>query len=101
MGNSKENSVFGHPQPDHAWTGLKTSWLANLLPAGSFLADRHVGERGEGLSGGEAQRIGLLRELLRSYDVLILDETLNHLDDSVISALKQEIVLLKKKAIIK
>src|SRR5690606_32799618 len=100
MGSIKENAVFGHQRPDHAWAGLSISWLSRLLPAGKPLADRYVGERGEGLSGGEAKRIALIRELLRSYEVLILDEPLNHLDEYAITTLKHEIVQLKENAII-
>lgn len=100
MGSVKANAVFGHPQPDEAWGGLTTSWLSALLPAGNQLADRRVGERGEGLSGGEVKRIALIRELLRRYDVLILDEPLNHLDEYAITTLKREMVQLKQHAII-
>lgn len=100
MGSIKENAVFGHHQPRQAWADLGTSWLSGLLPGGSRLADRQVGERGEGLSGGEAKRIALIRELLRSYEMLILDEPLNHLDEHTISILKRELIQLKQHAII-
>ncbi|MGJ7032969.1 ATP-binding cassette domain-containing protein [Niabella hirudinis] len=100
MGSIKENTVFGHEEPERAWAGLGSSWLYGLLPSGSDPNSRHVGERGEGLSGGEAKRIALIRELLRSHEVLILDEPLNHLDESAIRVLRQEIAHLKKDRII-
>lgn len=100
MGSVKENAVFGHQEPDQAWAGLEDSWLAQLLPLGSRVGAHIVGERGEGLSGGEAKRIALIRELLRSYEVLILDEPLNHLDEYAISVLKRELVHLKENAIV-
>ncbi|WP_305805480.1 thiol reductant ABC exporter subunit CydD [Stenotrophomonas sp. YIM B06876] len=47
------------------------------LPRG---LDTVIGERGFGLSGGEARRIGLARLLLRDPDVLLLDEPTAFLD---------------------
>lgn len=51
--------------------------FADLLPDG---LDTRLGERGLGLSGGEAQRVGLARLFLRSPALLILDEPTAHLD---------------------
>jgi ATP-binding cassette subfamily C protein CydD len=47
------------------------------LPQG---LDTVIGERGFGLSGGEARRIGLARLLLRDPDLLLLDEPTAFLD---------------------
>ncbi|WP_018628911.1 ATP-binding cassette domain-containing protein [Niabella aurantiaca] len=99
-GSIKENATFGHQEPEKAWAALSGSWLSRLLPAGSCAGERRVGERGEGLSGGEAKRIALIRELLRPSELLILDEPLNHLDAYSIRMLKQELVRLKENRII-
>src|SRR5690606_33995909 len=100
MGSIKENILFGHTSPVEGWNKLKTTWLSGLLPVSSQAENRLVGERGEGLSGGEAKRVALIRELLRSSELLILDEPLNHLDEFAINEIKREILILKSKAII-
>ncbi len=100
MGTIWENMVFGHPNRDKAGNGVVHTWLSGLLPAGMNPVERTVGERGEGLSGGEAKRIALVRELLRDADVLILDEPLNHLDQHAVAEIKREVLKLKEDMII-
>ena len=60
------------------------------LPAG---LDTRVGERGLKLSGGEKQRVGVARAILRDPPVLILDEATSSLDsgteEEVQAALKE------------
>ncbi len=51
--------------------------FAGQLPQG---LDTVIGERGFGLSGGEARRIGLARLLLREPDLFLLDEPTAFLD---------------------
>jgi len=98
-GTIKDNVLFGHPSPAEAWAGLTGNWLSALLPGGPPEL-RRIGEKGEGLSGGEARRIALIREWLRSSDLIILDEPLNHLDEYAISEIKKEVVNAKNNAII-
>ena len=61
------------------------------LPAGYATA---VGPRGTRLSGGQAQRIGLARALLRAPDLLILDEATNALDNPTELAIQQTLEAL-------
>jgi ABC-type bacteriocin/lantibiotic exporter with double-glycine peptidase domain len=100
MGSIKENLLFGHVNSEKAWNMLHTTWLSNLLFKSAKNGDKMVGERGEGLSGGEAKRIALIRELLRSSDLLILDEPLNHLDELAINEIKKEILAIKANTIV-
>lgn len=100
MGSLKENILFGHPEPKQALGFFQMSWLSGLLPVSDDAENRRVGERGEGLSGGEAKRVALIRELLRSFELLILDEPLNHLDEYAINEIKREIISVKKETII-
>jgi len=58
--------------------------FADRLPQG---LDTVIGERGFGLSGGEARRIGLARLLLRNPDILLLDEPTAFLDPVTEAAL--------------
>jgi len=58
--------------------------FARRLPEG---LDTLIGERGFGLSGGEARRIGLARLLLRDPQVLLLDEPTAFLDGETETAL--------------
>jgi ATP-binding cassette subfamily C protein CydD len=60
--------------------------FAGQLPQG---LDTVIGERGFGLSGGEARRIGLARLLLRDPQVLLLDEPTAFLDPDTEVALLQ------------
>ena len=96
----KDNITFGHKNPDKIWDRMQKGWLASLLPTEENIAERFIGERGEGLSGGEARRLVLIREWLHSSDLIIFDEPLNHLDSQSIKQITDEINNLKKEAIV-
>lgn len=54
----------------------------------------------EGLSGGEKQKLAIIRLLIRNPVVMLFDEATSALDDSSANALKTEILKIKKKKII-
>ncbi|QNR98557.1 thiol reductant ABC exporter subunit CydD [Stenotrophomonas sp. 169] len=67
--------------------------FADRLPAG---LDTVIGERGFGLSGGEARRIGLARLLLRNPGILLLDEPTAFLDPRTEAALLQALAVFAR-----
>ncbi|MBD8696287.1 thiol reductant ABC exporter subunit CydD [Stenotrophomonas sp. CFBP 13718] len=67
--------------------------FADRLPAG---LDTVIGERGFGLSGGEARRIGLARLLLRNPGILLLDEPTAFLDPRTEAALLHALAIFAR-----
>ena len=59
-----------------------------------------INEHSANLSGGEKQKLSLLRALLKNPDVMILDEPTSALDVASNDALKRELQELKKRKII-
>lgn len=71
--------------------------FAAQLPHG---LDTVIGERGFGLSGGEARRIGLARLLLRNPDILLLDEPTAFLDPHTEAALLESLAVFARDRIV-
>ena len=63
------------------------------------LADRYIDSDSK-LSGGEKQKISVIRALLKESEVLILDEPSNHLDQNSINILKEYISRTPKTVIL-
>ena len=62
--------------------------------------DTIINERASNLSGGEKQKIAILRALMKKPDVLILDEPTSALDRASRKHLREHLQLLKKEKII-
>ena len=81
-GTIAENIALGQPERSRqeieaAAVKARVTGFATRLPAG---LDTVLGERGAGLSGGEAQRVALARAFLKDAPLLLLDEPTAHLD---------------------
>ena len=83
-GSLRENIAFGLPHADDAAV-LAAAEVAGL---GEFIGrhprgfDLPVGERGESLSGGQRQAVGLARAVLHNAPLLLLDEPTSAMDFS-------------------
>jgi ATP-binding cassette subfamily C protein CydD len=81
-GSIAENVRLARPDADDAAVRAALA-QARLLDQVMALPDglaTQIGEAGEGLSGGEIQRLALARAFLKDADLLILDEATAHLD---------------------
>lgn len=76
--SARRNLLYGYHRTPPRRRQLEVRQLVDLLQLGPLL-DRSVGQ----LSGGERQRLALGRSLLACPDLLVLDEPLSGLDDTL------------------
>ena len=68
-----------------------------FIIAGGIGLNAVLGERGIGLSEGQAQRVAVARALLSDAPVLLLDEATSALDEETEARLLQNISMMRKK----
>ena len=102
--NLRENVLFGLSREDYSdkeiLKVLSISNLSNLVARLSDGLDHKINERGINFSGGEIQRIGIARALLKNPEVLIFDEATSALDTFTENEILKDINSLKNKTII-
>lgn len=91
-GSILENLKFGNPEAtaDDISDALKISQSFNFVSSFKDGVDTIIGEKGIGISEGQAQRLTLARAFLRKKPILILDEATSSLDgETEVNILKE------------
>lgn len=83
MGSIKDNITIGqqYASDEQILEASKVAGVHEFLGKHESGYDLVVGERGEGLSGGERQAVTLARAILSKPNILVLDEPTNMMDD--------------------
>ncbi len=98
-GTIRENVALGYPPKvatdELVMSALKIAHLDKFvaqLPQG---ADTQVGERGEKISGGQRQRLGIARAMFTRPHLLVLDEATSSLDSETEASISEAINSLR------
>ncbi|WP_077003285.1 type I secretion system permease/ATPase [Variovorax sp. KK3] len=92
-GSLRDNIAFGLPYADDASViaAADVAGLSEFINRHPQGFDMNVGERGEFLSGGQRQAVGLARAVLHNTPVLLLDEPTSAMDFSTEAAVTRRL----------
>ena len=82
---------------EEIWQAARLACVDHLLTELENGLDTVIGERGIGLSEGQAQRVSVARALLSKAPILLLDESTSALDEETEARLLENIASLKDK----
>ena len=90
----RDNITCGHDISEQAvWEACENASLTQWIRTLPYGLDTNVGERGNQVSGGQAQRIQIARALCKNATIILLDEPVSALDKdtgySVLNALNK------------
>jgi len=84
----RDNIACGHDMDDAVvWHAIETAQLTEWVASLPARVESFVGERGNQVSGGQAQRIAIARAVAKDAPVVLLDEPASALDDDTSAAL--------------
>ncbi|MBT9609895.1 MAG: type I secretion system permease/ATPase [Aquabacterium sp.] len=91
-GTLRENIAFGmqHATDDAILAATETAGLSDFVKRHPQGFDLPVGERGELLSGGQRQSVGIARAVLHNAPILLLDEPTSAMDFSTEALVTQK-----------
>jgi len=93
-GSLRDNIAFGMPYADDGAivAAAEVAGLTDTVNRHPHGFDMGVGERGESLSGGQRQSVGIARAVLHNAPMLLLDEPTSAMDYSSEAAITQRLL---------
>ena len=97
-----ENNIFFNNNKDEQKLDfcIKAACLEELVSDFNQKENNLIGENGQRISGGQRQRIGIARAIYRDTNILILDESLNSLDNKTKKTILNNLKSLEKTIIL-
>lgn len=93
FGSIRENIVYGNNDvsDEQLLVTAKKAGVIDIIKSHHLGFDMPIGERGQGLSGGQRQSIAIARAMLRDPPVLIMDEPSNSMDSKTEAEFKKQL----------